>query len=148
MERYRLVNRPGVTVAIVNKGKVLLLKRIRLPFIVNPGIWYFIGGARKGRETALQNAYREVYEEVHIGRDELEVLLSASVVITDRKRKERWRNKMFVMGSKNRKIKLNFEHTDYKWVAPGKLADYGDLAGAFESSSAVFSKIRATLRKP
>jgi 8-oxo-dGTP pyrophosphatase MutT (NUDIX family) len=147
MDRYRLVNRPGVTVVIVNNGKVLLLKRIRLPFIVNPGIWYFIGGARKARETALQNAYREIFEEIQVNRDDLKVLLSASVVIADKKRKERWRNKMFIMSSKNRGIRLNFEHTDYQWVSPGKLANYGDLAGAFEDSGEVFAMIRSALRK-
>ncbi len=81
---YAMVSRPGVTVVLLNRGRILLLKRISLPFISHPGIWYFVGGARKGRESPLQNAYREVEEEVGITKDELKPLSRSKIVVIDR----------------------------------------------------------------
>ena len=49
---YPLVEKPGVTVILINDKKVLLLRRINIPFITHPGIWYVVAGSRKARRNA------------------------------------------------------------------------------------------------
>ncbi len=145
--RFRLVQRPGVTVAVVNGSRVLILKRRNLPLMVNRGIWYFVGGSRKDGETLLQNAFREVFEELHVKRSGLSVISSFPATIRDRRKLQRWGNTFFVMASADRKIKLNLEHTGYRWVSPGSLDSYKDLLGALEDSGKVMEKIKSAIRK-
>lgn len=147
MDKYRLVKKPGVTVAIMNRGRVLLLRRISLPFMVNPGIWYFVGGGRKGRETPLQNAYREIREETGIEADRLCVTASGKIVIRDQKRKERWSNEFFVMRSADRRIRLNFENRDHKWVEFQSMLKYKGLLGSLENSKGVLAMIKGSPKK-
>jgi 8-oxo-dGTP pyrophosphatase MutT (NUDIX family) len=143
----RLVERPGVTVVIVNRGRVLLLKRISLPIIVNPGRWYFVGGAKKAGETPLQNAYREVHEELGLGRDVLRVISSSNAVIVDPRKKQIWRNRLFIMGSKTRKVRLNIEHTSHKWVTLKGLRECSDIMATVADSPKLFSMIKSALLK-
>jgi 8-oxo-dGTP pyrophosphatase MutT (NUDIX family) len=143
----RTVKRVGVTAVILNRKSILLLKRINLPFMVNPGMWYFVGGGRKGSESALQNAYREIGEELGLEKDELTLLSGMNVMVVDQRRGEKWRNRLFIMRSSTRKVRLNMEHSGYRWVAFDALGDYKGLLGAFGNADKVLSKISSALKR-
>jgi 8-oxo-dGTP pyrophosphatase MutT (NUDIX family) len=144
---FRRVSRPGVTAVLVNRRRILLLKRISLPFMTNPGIWYFVAGARDGREGHLENAYREIGEELGVGREELKLLYSGEIWVREQKRKERWRNKLFIMKARSRKVRLNIEHRGYRWVAFGELEGYHDLTGALGEPEKALSLIKSALAR-
>jgi len=61
--KFRHVQRDGIVAILINNNKVLLLKRRRIPFLTNPGIWFFITGGRKNGEAYIETAYREIMEE-------------------------------------------------------------------------------------
>ncbi len=76
-------------------------------------------------------------EETGIGRGDLEPLAAAGVVIIDRRRKRRWRNRFFVFRSATAKVRLNIENRAYRWVGLGDIGRYEDLLGSIEDRKAV-----------
>lgn len=131
---YPLVEKPGVTVILINDKKVLLLRRINIPFITHPGIWYVVAGSRKRGETPVDTAYRELREETRIGKPDLKLLHESDVIVLDEKAKIRWHNRLFVMQSSTSSVKLNIEHTGYRWVNVQELKKYPELIGSFGES--------------
>ncbi|MDE1865854.1 MAG: NUDIX domain-containing protein [Candidatus Micrarchaeota archaeon] len=126
--RLKLVKKPGATAMLVNGGSILLLKRISIPFIINPGMWFFVGGAIKHGERPIDAAYREIGEETGIMPAELEKVSSISATVSDIRKGLRWRNRLFLFRSRTRRVRLNFEHTTYRWVPLGELGKYPELA--------------------
>jgi 8-oxo-dGTP pyrophosphatase MutT (NUDIX family) len=146
MEKLRLVERPGVTAAVVNKGKVLILKRINLPFIVNPGVWSLVAGGLKKGERPIDAAYREVEEETGLGREHLKSLGSCDIFVTDRRRGSRWKNHFFVIQSSKSMIRLNIENRAWKWVGLAQLKRSPELLGPFEDSKRMVAVISKSIR--
>jgi 8-oxo-dGTP pyrophosphatase MutT (NUDIX family) len=144
--KLRWARRPGVTAVVLNGKRILLLKRISIPFIVNPGMWYFVGGSRKGRESALENAYREIREELSLEKDRLTVVSKMNAVIMDRRKGERWRNRIFIMRSSTREVRLNLEHRGYSWVTFAALGGYKELLASLGNADEVLSEIRSALK--
>jgi 8-oxo-dGTP pyrophosphatase MutT (NUDIX family) len=139
-KELRLVSKPGATAMIVNRGSVLILKRIRLPFIINPGRWFFVGGAMKRGESPLETAYREIMEETGIEAAELALLSSSTTTVADVGKGLKWPNSLFVFESKTRKVRLNIEHTDYRWVPLSGLGEYPDLEQSLRGYRAVLGR--------
>ena len=59
----------------------------------------------------------------------------------DRGKGIRWRNTFFVMESSTSKVRINFEHTRFRWVKYGALARYADLLGAFEDKDVIIREV-------
>lgn len=116
-QNYRKVEKDGITAVIINKGKILLLKRRSLPFIVHPGYWSFVSGSRKKGERYLDTAYREIMEETGIDRSKLKTLVkNRDMTLIGHKKDIRWSNKFFIFRSSDRSVRLNLENSGYKWV--------------------------------
>lgn len=114
---YRMVRRDGITAIIINKGRLLLVKRRALPFIMDPGAWSFATGGRRRGETYDETAYREVEEETGIGRSSLTLLAKRKNVMKFESRKrERYFNNLYIMHSGTRKVRLNIENSDFRWA--------------------------------
>jgi 8-oxo-dGTP pyrophosphatase MutT (NUDIX family) len=143
---YRTVDRPGVTAVLVSGRRILLLRRIGLPFITHPGLWYFVAGARKGRETPLQNAYREIREEVGVGKGELSPVSWLKVTVLDHKKRQEWENDLFIIRSSGKEVRLNMEHTAHRWVGLDELKGYEETLACFRESGKLLKLIGSALR--
>lgn len=53
-----------------DKTKILLCKRIKEPYL---GMYNFVGGHIENNESGEDAAYRELYEETSIGRDDVKL---------------------------------------------------------------------------
>ncbi|MCL5423548.1 MAG: NUDIX domain-containing protein [Candidatus Marsarchaeota archaeon] len=109
-------NMDGITAIIINKknNKILFLKRRCLPFIVNPCVFSFVSGKRKYKEKHINTAYREVYEETKLSKNELELKDTKDIFVYYKK--YFWKNKIYVFATDKNYIKINIENSDYKWV--------------------------------
>jgi len=97
---------------ILKGGKFLVLKRQKKE-ILGPGAWSVPGGKSEIGKNCYENLKREVWEETGLEIKNLKFLLH-----------EAWRRESdWVMGFfwlaeyKSGQVKLNHEHTDYKWVS-------------------------------
>lgn len=145
-QKYRKINAQGITAIIINHKKVLLLKRRNFPFMLNPGVWFFVSGSRKSSEKYLGTAYREILEETGIRKDALTPLKKIkSLIILDPKNAKMWKNKLFIFRSKESTVKLNIEHNAYKWASLAELRGEGTLT-LFPEQKAILGTIRQHLK--
>ena len=106
----------GITAIIINRknNMVLFLKRRSLPFIVNPGIFSFVSGKRKHGEMYINTAYREIYEETKLSKNELEFLYDGDIRVYYKR--YFWNNRFYVFATDKTQIRLNIENSSYVWV--------------------------------
>jgi 8-oxo-dGTP pyrophosphatase MutT (NUDIX family) len=117
-KNYKEISKEGITAVIISNGKILILKRIWLPFITHPGYWSFVTGARKQTEEYVATAYREIKEETGIDKSQLELLeKDIKIKIISHKKDVQWTNQFFIFRTDENKINLNIENRAYKWVS-------------------------------
>lgn len=144
---YKEVQKEGMTAAILNNKRILILKRINFPFISHPGAWYFVAGAKKANETPLENAYREIREETGLEMKSLTTLLQdAKIIIKDDRKSIKWSNSFFIFYSKSSTIRLNIEHTAYKWATLEEFVKSGAL-DFIQNSQHILKLIKANVGK-
>mgnify|MGYP001342331347 CR=1 FL=1 len=106
----------GAAILVLNEeGHILLLKRSPESHFA-PEQWGFPGGKIEEGETTLEAAVRETEEET-----QLRVHSPRSLGI--------FNNSVaaYVSDSFDGAVEIDFEHTDWRWVAPEDLGEY-DLA--------------------
>ncbi len=150
MERYvgfRFVKKPGITAAILNRGRFLVMKRISMPFIADPGAWAFAAGGRKSGERYDDAAYREIMEETRIKKSDLKLLAKYSNVMKfDSRHRKRYYNRFYIFASRTREIKLNFENTAFRWAAIDDIANEKNYINAFVNPRFILSALRKALK--
>ena len=148
MDDYRDVEKEGVTVAIINGGKILLLKRRMLPFTPNGGLWYFVAGGRKRGEEYIDTAYRELREETAIAKEHTYVLAHAGITILERSRKKRWENMFFVLHTTADDVRINIEHTAFKWVTlPQLVEEHRETLECISNEREVLDLLKSCIEK-
>ncbi len=118
-----------VSVIIINKkGEILLLKRStrRKSY---PGKWNFISGKIEN-ERPVKCAEREIAEE--LGNKAEVKLIKAGKPFIDKQKEGVWQVYPFVYQFVGGKIKINNEHSEYKWIARNKINTYDIVPGALE----------------
>ncbi|MDE1869527.1 MAG: NUDIX domain-containing protein [Candidatus Micrarchaeota archaeon] len=147
--KYKLVEGDGITAAIVHRQKVLLVKRVNIPIISNPGIWTFVMGKRNKNETHIETAYREIEEEVRLGRVDLEPILQLDeILMFDAVRKKKmWKNSFFIFKTHNPNIRINYENTHFRWAQIEDLEEEREYTNIFINKESVLSKIKEAIER-
>ena len=115
-----------VTSFITNDQKILLLKRSNKVKTMKC-LWAGVSGIiEKGDETPLSRAKIEIFEEVGIKEDELKLLKSIQqlIIVSPQYKNHEWNIFPFLFSTKNMKIKLNWENSEFKWIKPTELVNY------------------------
>lgn len=147
VKNYKRSNISGVTVIIINRKRLLLLKRIRFPFIINPGIWSFLSGGRKKEESSLENAYREIEEETRLVRSNLKLLFGPkSMTLFDSNKKIRWQNDIYIFKSDSRRVIKNIENSAYRWASISDIKKHIEYTNIFENESLIITLIEKFLK--
>lgn len=112
-----------VTCMIMCRGRTLILKRA--PKVrVNPSLWSPISGRVDGRLPPARQAWEEILEEAGIDRRKLRM------VRVGRKYKLHVRELVevtvypYLFESMTRRVQLNWENTDYRWVRISDLSRF------------------------
>ena len=147
MKEYKAVNADGVAVVILHKRRILLLKRRKIPFIFNPGIWSFVMGSRKRGELYRKTAYRELNEETGLERKSIKQLRKPiKVWMFDAKKNKKWQNYLFFFSSSTDKIKLNMENSGYRWASLNDLKKGKDYTNIFIDKNRVLREIESCIK--
>ena len=146
VEGYKHAARDGITAILVNKGRLLVLKRRSFPFIVDPGKWEFVSGGRKRNESHDDAVYREILEETGIPKGRLTLMANhARVTKSDAKRTIRFLNALYVFRSGTDKVRLNIENSRYRWATYEDIVEHRNYTNVFLSERSILKLIRKVL---
>ena len=104
---------------IINRDGDILVAR-RAPGIKNPGMINFPGGGVKPGEFPVNSVYREIKEEVGIGKNNLVLLEILNFPVDEG-------ITGFIFQTESPRIKLNFESSDYWWKSLENLSGMKNL---------------------
>jgi 8-oxo-dGTP pyrophosphatase MutT (NUDIX family) len=125
-----------VTCFLVRRGEagdeVLLLRRSDLVSTYR-GLWAGVSGYLEA-DTALEQAYRELAEEVGLARDDVRLVTEGEpLVLPDESIDMRWTVYPFLFEAlRPERVRLDWEHTESRWVRPEELSSLETVPGLAE----------------
>ena len=112
-----------VTSILKNGGKILILKRSNKVGSFQ-GKWAGVSGyVEKYDFSPLKRAIIEIEEETGLNESEIK-LIRAAKPIEIRDGEVVWRVHAFLFEVEKKEIKIDWEHSEYKWVKPGEIKNY------------------------
>ena len=114
-----------VTSFLTNKNKILILKRSDKVKSMK-GLWSGVSGLIENNELPLDRAKIEIFEEVGLQENDITLLKEAKnvTISSPQYRNHQWEISPFLFETKNEKIKLNWENSDFKWIERTELKEY------------------------
>jgi len=115
-----------VTSFIKNSDRILILKRSDKVKSMKC-LWAGVSGIiEKNDTTPLGRAKTEILEETGIGEEEIELLKANERIKIEaaQYKNHEWNIFPFLFSTKNSKIKLNWENSEFKWIKPNEIKNY------------------------
>ena len=115
-----------VTSFIKNNDKILILKRSDKVKSMKC-LWAGVSGIiEKNDTTPLDRAKIEIFEETGINEEEIELLkaIHQLKISSLQYKNHEWLIFPFLFKTKNPKIKLNWENSDFTWIEPNQIKNY------------------------
>ncbi|MFO8132550.1 MAG: NUDIX domain-containing protein [Thermoplasmatota archaeon] len=113
-----------VTAVVTHHGDVLLLRRSSRVRTYR-GKWACVSGYLEKGDVPEERAYTEIEEETGLGRSEVRLEKTVSpVAFTDESNEVQWRVHPFLFTATRRDVSIDWEHREYRWVAPSSLERY------------------------
>jgi len=114
LRRYPNHPLPAVGALILNKGKILLVKRRFMP---SAGKWSIPGGLIEVGESLVEALKREVKEELNLEIKSYKFLDIVENIIKDKEGKIEYHFIIFnFLVEVEGEVKLNYENSEYLWV--------------------------------
>ena len=117
-----------VTILLINdEEKILILKRSNK---VNTykGMWGGVAGYIEENEEPYETAAKEIKEEVGLKEEDVELLKKLDPIsFTDfyKGKQYDWKIFPFLFKLKDkRKIKIDWEHSEYRWITPSQIKEF------------------------
>jgi 8-oxo-dGTP pyrophosphatase MutT (NUDIX family) len=106
-----------VTSFLENSEEILLLKRSQKVKSMK-NLWAGISGIIEGNEKPVKRAQIEIYEEVGIEESDITLVKEGIRILIDSPQypNHQWEVYPFLFSCTDRKIKLNWENSDSKWI--------------------------------
>lgn len=123
--------RVGVYGLIFNSfSQILIVKRS--PNDSHPGVWEMPGGALEINEQPQQGALREIKEETNLNVNIFYTISTTSSFSEKQPEVQVVRISFLCSVANPASLKLNHEHTEYKWVNPNNITEkpLSDFLGA------------------
>ena len=123
----------------VESGDEVLLLRRSDRVSTYQGLWAAVSGYLEA-DSPLERAYRELSEEVGLERDDVTLLAQTEpVVVADESLGIRWTVHVFLFSTgRPEAVRLDWEHTESRWVRPEDLATMETVPSLAEGLSRVY----------
>jgi len=133
---------PVVTVLLINEEeKILILKRSN-KVRTYKGLWGGVAGYIEENEEPFQTAIKEIKEEVGLEKEDIEIIKQLDPIsFTDFYEGNRydWKIFPFLFKIKEKsKIKIDWEHSEYRWIAPSQIKKFDTVPHLKEIVSKLF----------
>ena len=113
-----------VTAVLIHHGDVLLLRRSNRVGTYQ-GKWACVSGYLEKDEAPEERAITEIEEETGLSRENVRMEKTvAPVIFSDEKKGITWRVYPFLFCASHRDISIDWEHQEYRWVAPQDISTY------------------------
>ena len=114
-----------VTSFLTDEDKFLILKRSQKVKTMK-GLWAGISGIIEGDEKPLERAKIEIFEEVGLTADSIILLKAAPQmpISSPQYENHQWIVFPFLFSVNGPKIKLNWEHSEFKWIDINEISKY------------------------
>ena len=114
-----------ITAFIKNNNKILILKRSDKVRSMR-GLWSGVSGIIENNEIPINRAKIEIFEEVGIRENKIELIKSVEKIKISSPQYENheWEIFSFLFETKETKIKLNWENSEFKWINKNELKNY------------------------
>ena len=114
-----------VTSFIRDNNKLLILKRSNKVKTMKD-LWSGISGIIENNETPLKRAKIEIFEEVGIKENKINLVKSVEKIKISSPQYENheWEVFPFLFETKESEIKLNWENSEHKWINVNELKNY------------------------
>ena len=115
-----------VTSFIKDNDRILILKRSDKVKSMKC-LWAGVSGIiEKNDATPLDRAKTEIFEETGITENQIELLKSIEQIKikSTQYRNHEWNIFPFLFKTKNSKINLNWENSDFDWIKPNEIKNY------------------------
>jgi nicotinamide-nucleotide amidase len=136
LENSGLDEKHVVTCFLEHNGKILILKRSKMVGSYRER-WAGVSGYLE--TNAIEQAYLEIKEETGLNRNEIELLKKGEPFdVMDNNIKRIWIIHPFLFHiSEPEKIKIDWEHTELKWIDPQELTSYETVPSLNDALSKV-----------
>ena len=122
MDDPQPTTRHVVTCFLMYNNQILILKRsdkVRTHKLK----WAGVSGYIEPGETDVMTAYKEIREETGLQEDDVELVRKGEPIhVQDGPNV--WVVHPFLFNSKTDKIAIDWEHTEYRWIAPEELKSF------------------------
>lgn len=114
-----------VTSFLSNEEKFLILKRSDKVKSMK-GLWGGVSGVIEQNEDPLHRAKTEIFEETGITEKQIALLKTAKEleVVSEEYSNHGWIVYPFLFSTKEPRIKLNWENSEYRWISSHEITDY------------------------
>ena len=125
---------PVITVFVKFKDELLLLKRSEKVGTYR-GLWHVIGGYFDEEKSVRQKALEELREELGIEKGQVSMIqFGKPAEFSDAKIKKVWVvHPVLVELSEKPEVRLDWEHTEYKWVRKEDIKNFDLMPGVEEA---------------
>ena len=114
-----------VTSFIKNSNKILILKRSNKVRSMK-GLWAGVSGIIENNEKPLDRAKIEIFEEIGIKENKIKLIknIEKTIISSPQYKNHEWEVFSFLFETKDVKIKLNWENSEFKWIDKNEMKNY------------------------
>ncbi len=115
---------PVLICFVCYKDKFLILKRSD-KVLAYKNLWSTLAGFIDDEKSLDNKVVEEITEELGLDKKDIKEIIQGEVyTYKDKKLGRDWIRHLVIARIANPNIKLNWEHTDYKWITPDEIDRY------------------------
>ena len=117
-----------VTSFLNHNDKILILKRSQQVRTMK-GLWSGVSGIIENNETAIKRAKIEIFEEVGIKEQDIELIKSGNEISVEspQYKNHQWIILPFLFQTEISDIKLNWENSEFRWIHVNEFKEFNTV---------------------
>ena len=117
-----------VTSFLNHNDKILILKRSQQVRTMK-GLWSGVSGIIENNETAIKRAKIEIFEEVGIKEQNIELIKSGNEISVEspQYKNHQWIISQFLFQTEKNDSKLNWENSEFRWIYVNELKEFNTV---------------------
>ena len=123
------MRKTSIVTSFLNRNdKILILKRSQQVRTMK-GLWSGVSGIIENNETAIKRAKIEIFEEVGIKEQNIELIKSGNEISVEspQYKNHQWIIYPFLFQTEISDIKLNWENSEFRWIHVNEFKEFNTV---------------------